>query len=136
MKHQAWCQEALDRNVAERAKWSQMHPGHCRTCEGRAVVGTGDMDRDTGIIDLEPCPDCVSEDRCPWCGRELVEQWPDDATGRVMVCLNPDCQWRDSLDEGHGMPHLAECDCWMEPEPLPDPTLDALNAELARRSAL
>lgn len=81
---------------SEREKWALAHPLYCRTCEGWGSTDDG-WDRDTGIYNIDPCPDCIEEYRCPWCGSELQET----ADGEELRCDNRECNWVESDD---GMP--------------------------------
>lgn len=57
--------------------FSSLHPNHCRTCHGwGGQTFPGDWvpygSTSTQLpSSFEPCPDCLEEYKCPWCGADL-----------------------------------------------------------------
>lgn len=97
MNHTDKCITAKSLWAEERARFVAAHPNFCAECEGWGVVGSGNMDGDTGIVDVGPCPKCLDDRKCPWCGMELGAS--------IRRCA---CGWTDEQD---GIPTEPECFC-------------------------
>jgi hypothetical protein len=88
----------LDREYLEMyVDYTITYPQHCGTCEGWGVVGTGNIDNDTGFRDESICSDCIEEGRCPRCRAELTLD---------NICVK--CDWRFG---DNGLPESPECFC-------------------------
>ena len=112
--------------------WQAQHPNHCtgKGCHGAGVIDISDSS--VGLYGTEPCPSCVEQGKCPWCGKQTlntVYDWDDDAK---LSCRS--CGWHT----GAGVPQL-ECWCWeaqerSQPEPEPvEITMDMLTDEALAR---
>lgn len=107
------CREKRERVKAERAVWEAAHPGHCKVCggAGRSVSPGSSVPYGSTYVslpdDVDPCPACVEQGRCPWCGDTNL----DDGRGR---CRNVACRWQWDLAPP---PAEAECLCWCQEGP-------------------
>lgn len=63
--HTPECRIASEKRNAERIKFEQQYPSFCRSCDGHGLIGNGQVDQQTGMVDADPCPEC--EGACPVC---------------------------------------------------------------------
>lgn len=96
------CRQAQRVTEERRRAYGASWPRHCPTCWGWGVVGSGFVDPENGLPDIDPCPDCSDAGICPRC----AGRFPDTAA----CCAS--CKW-GTAEDSDGVPPLAECLCWI-----------------------
>lgn len=99
-EHNKLCISAQEKYTKEKSEFEATHPNYCQKCRGWGFVGSGLMDRDTGMTDSEPCPFCLDEGKCPHCGESIEEPFNH--------CSH--CGW--DLETSNGIIEPPECWCW------------------------
>lgn len=124
MEHTEQCRRFFATYDQEVREFKSRFPAYCRTCKGwGASFGTYDpspsgVSLSAGSMpDVEPCPDCVDNGRCPRCGKQLLSADQLDTGVGPESC--PDCGWHWSGRDGTGgISEPPECTCWHEQEQL------------------
>jgi hypothetical protein len=90
--------------------WHVLNPGMCQVCHGSGLVGSGQVEWDTGFVDLEPCPVCVKEEEaCPVCGGAMTYRFFAHSTYPARACIV--CGWNEyDAPEYHPLPEY-NCFC-------------------------
>jgi hypothetical protein len=80
-QHREWCV----RDMVQRTVWEEVHPNHCRgRCQGSGQID--DSDPSVGMYGFAPCPDCVEQGICPWCGQAVVVDDEDNGYYHCDAC--------------------------------------------------
>ena len=70
-----------DQWKAEYAKAREQHPHACVSCGGSGAVYSTYDPSPSGVslgagwfMDVDPCPDCLDQDKCPRCGSKMADE--------------------------------------------------------------
>lgn len=111
IKHSQDCIRRMEQARRARARYDESWPRHCRTCEGWGITGSGYVDPENGMPDVDPCMDCADLGACPRCGATehgflggLSEDGSECAA----------CEW--TFEKDGGKQPEPECFCEWESE--------------------
>jgi hypothetical protein len=105
-------EKALARYQEAKAKFEAEHPNYCRHCGGWGYIGSGLMDSDTGIPDIDLCPECSEQNKCPHCGGTVTP----DGDEHCLVCGY-------TVGTDNGLPEPPDMSEFI-PDPEPDKDMD------------
>lgn len=109
---------------AKSAEFKALHPDYCTVCQGWGEVGSGTMDRDTGLVDRDTCPACIDQSLCPHCGSRFSSQNEEACSecgwkvGDPGIVLEPEFDPEDDSDPDY-LRYLEELDAEMSRNGLP-----------------
>lgn len=98
-------QDARTRSIFEqRRRW----PNVCVQCGGDGGKAEDDENNDEDEIDIELCPGCLGQGKCPKCKHDLPENWKTvlEALNRAVLDRTAppppvrcgECNWKDGDD--------------------------------------